>query len=93
MEQERTIKIQQIQKVIGDLSISTLNLYLKNWRFAPYIRFVKEDGTRWHYEYLYCKDFFNNFYTYLVNKRKTKAAKNLKDTFKQVNINLEYLED
>lgn len=88
---ERTIKIEQIQRVLNALSVSTLELYFKNWRFAPFIRKVN-GKTRWHYEYVYCKDFFNNLYTYLVFKRNKKAAENLKDTFAQVGMQLEYLE-
>lgn len=90
---ERTIKIEQIQKVLGALSKCTLETYLKNWRFAPFVRRIHAEKGRWHYEYVYCKDFFNNFYTYLIMKRRIYEAKNLKDTFAQVGMQLEYLED
>lgn len=92
MEQERTVKVEQILKVIGHISKSTLELYLKHWRFAPYCRRVHPDTGRWHYEYVYCKDFFNHLYTYLLMKRKLYAARNLKYTFNQVGMKLEYLE-
>lgn len=93
MAQERTVKIEQIHRVIGALSRSTLETYLKHWRFAPFVRRIQINKNRWHYEYVYCKDFFNNLYTYLVIKRKTYEARNLKDTFAQVGMEIEYLED
>lgn len=89
---ERTVKAEQILKVIGQISKWTLELYLKNWRFVPFERKVKSD-MGWKIEYVYCKDFFNNLYTYLIMKRKIYAARNLKDTFAQVGMQLEYLED
>lgn len=93
LNKERTVKIEQIQKVLGALTINTLETYFKSWRFTPYLRRVKNENCRWHYEYLYCNDFFNNLYTYLVMKRKIYEAKNLRDTMSQVGMKLEYLED
>ena len=41
MEQERTVKREQIAKVMEEISEQTLKLYLKNWRFKPYEKKVK----------------------------------------------------
>ena len=68
-EDEKTVRIDQIQKVIATINQRTLELYLKSWRFAPFERKIKYSNF-YRYEYLYCKDFFNNLYTYLVMKRK-----------------------
>ena len=89
---EKTLKSEQIQKAVGVLAKSTLEVYLKHWLFAPYVRKVKGFKS-WHYEYLYCQDFLNNLYTYLINKRQLKGAKNLRENFKQIGMQLEYLEN
>lgn len=85
---ERTITKEQIQGVIGTLATATLDLYLQHWRFSSFVR-RKKYQNHYRYEYVYCKDFFNNLYTYLLIKQKTYAARNLKDTFAQVGMNLE----
>ena len=89
---ERTIKIEQIHGVIKVLSKVTLETYLKHWRFNPFVRHIK-GKTRWRCEYVYCKDFFNQLYTYLVFRDRIEAAENLKNTFALVGMNLKCLED
>jgi hypothetical protein len=92
LSKEGTMRIEKIKEAVGTLSKATLEVYFKNWRFAPYVKRVRRDRY-WHYEYLYCQDFFNHLYTYLTNKRQIKGAENLKKNFEKEGLKLEYLED
>ena len=91
MKKEKTITKEQIREAIGILAKNTLDTYLRNWRFVKFERKVKHQNF-YRYEYLYCKDFFNNLYTFLILKHKIYAAKNLKDSFAQAGLNLEKIE-
>lgn len=89
---KKTVNVEQIQKVVGNISKKTLEIYLNNWRFVPFERKVKIKNY-YRREYLCCKDFFNNLYTFLMMKRFYKEAKNLSIALEQNGINLEFLEE
>jgi hypothetical protein len=82
---ETTIGTRELFEIIKVLHIDTIRIYLNNYRFSKH-RATPSSGHRARY-YL-TQNFLNVFYTMLLARGKEKAAKNLKDHFKD----LEWLE-
>ena len=79
--QSETISVKELQKILSNIHISTLIIYLSHCRFAKY-KSTPFSGAKARY-YLN-NDFLDLLYTLLLNRRRYEAAENLQNHFKDV---------
>ena len=79
----KTITPEKLEEICKTISLSTIVLYLENFRFGKY-RLTKNAKTNALYRLN--SDFLNTFYTYLFNRGQLEAARNVKSSFPQLNI-------
>lgn len=84
-EYMQTMNAKQLQEVLKHIHLSTVNLYLENYRFNPF-RISTLPGTRSRYHI--CNEFLSLLYTMLLHKNKEVAADELRECFPEHNIRI-----
>ncbi len=79
----QTIKTKELSKIISSISISTLQIYLSNYRFNKY-RVTNTDGI--NAIFVINTGFLSMLYTYFWHRGRNKEAETLKRHFKDFNI-------
>lgn len=81
----KTIGTIELCDIINDVALSTLLIYLNNYRYTKF-RKTYHTGAKAVYEL--CPDFLNVLYTNLIYRNRDRGARHLKDHFKDYNIKL-----
>jgi uncharacterized membrane protein YkgB len=79
----QTIKTKELSKIISSISISTLQIYLSNYKFNKY-RVSHTDGINALFKIN--TGFLNTLYTYFWHKGRDEEAKMLKKHFKDYDV-------
>ena len=80
---EKTITTKDLQKICKVLSLTTIMVYLENYRFG---RFRLTPNCKSNALYRLNTGFLNTFYTYLFYRGKIEAATNIKKEFKDFEV-------
>ena len=81
----KTIGTIELCDIINDVALSTLLIYLNNYRYTKF-RKTYHTGAKAVYEL--CPEFLNVLYTNLIYRNRERGAKNLRKYFEEYPIKL-----